>query len=199
MEMQSPSWKVLPPRVELLILLVHVDIAAAGNTAGAHATGHNGSVRGHTAADGQDALSGLHAGRYPRERSPAGPGPPSRHESAQASASSAVEDDFAAGGSGGSAQATCQWAVFSFRASVSNWGCSRVSRFRGSIMATAFFSVDHALVHQIAGDLQSSRGGTLAVTGLEHIELAVLHGELHVLHIPVVVLQQGGRPSANWS
>ena len=51
--------------------------------------------------------------------------------------------------------------------------------------------VNHALVQQVAGNLQSGLGGALAVTGLEHIELAVFNGELHVLHIPVVVFQQG--------
>ena len=38
-----------------------VVVAAAGDAAGAHATGNNGSVAGHTAADGQDALRDLHA------------------------------------------------------------------------------------------------------------------------------------------
>ena len=37
--------------------------------------------------------------------------------------------------------------------------------------------------------LQGGGGGALAVAGLEHIELAVLHGELHVLHVAVVVFQ----------
>ena len=55
----------------------------------------------------------------------------------------------------------------------------------GSLLA------DNALVHQVAGDPQSSLGGTLAVTGLQHEELAILDGELHVLHILVVVLEAG--------
>ena len=49
--------------------------------------------------------------------------------------------------------------------------------------------VDHAFVDQVAGDLQSSRSGTLTVTGLQHVQLAVLNGELHILHVAVVVLQ----------
>ena len=49
--------------------------------------------------------------------------------------------------------------------------------------------VDHALVHQVAGDFQGGSGGALAVSGLKHIQLAMLHGEFHVLHIPVVLLQ----------
>ena len=38
-----------------------VDLAAAGDAAGAHAAGNNGGVGGHAAADGQDALGGSHA------------------------------------------------------------------------------------------------------------------------------------------
>ena len=51
---------------------------------------------------------------------------------------------------------------------------------------------DHALVHQVHGDLQGGGGGALAVAGLEHVELAVFNGELHVLHVPVVVFQLVG-------
>ena len=50
--------------LEGLCLLIDLDlvvVAATGDTAGAHTTGNNGGVRGHTAADSQDALSGLHA------------------------------------------------------------------------------------------------------------------------------------------
>ena len=46
---------------ELLVLLVHVDLGAAGDAAGAHAAGDDRRVGGHAAADGQDALRGLHA------------------------------------------------------------------------------------------------------------------------------------------
>ena len=44
-------------------------------------------------------------------------------------------------------------------------------------------------LHQINCDLQRCGSSTLAVTGLKHIELAVLNGELHILHVVVVVLQ----------
>ena len=51
---------------------------------------------------------------------------------------------------------------------------------------------DHALVNEIARDLQRRLRGALAVAGLEHVELAVLDGELHVLHIFKVVLEPVG-------
>ena len=41
---------------KLLVFLVHCDIRTAGYAAGTHAAGDNGSVGGHTAADGQYTL-----------------------------------------------------------------------------------------------------------------------------------------------
>src|SRR5699024_10655208 len=46
---------------KVLCVIVDVDFAAAGNAAGTHATSNNRCVGGHAAADGQDALSNLHA------------------------------------------------------------------------------------------------------------------------------------------
>ena len=46
--------------------------------------------------------------------------------------------------------------------------------------------------HQVHGDLQRGGGGALAVARLQHIQLAVLNGELHVLHVAIVVLKLGG-------
>ena len=51
----------LAGELELLVLLIHNDVGAAGHAAGAHAAGHDGGVGGHAAADSQDALGGLHA------------------------------------------------------------------------------------------------------------------------------------------
>ena len=49
----------------------------------------------------------------------------------------------------------------------------------------------HTLVHEVAGDLERGLGRALAVAGLEHEELLVLDGELHVLHVAVVRLELG--------
>ena len=46
---------------ELLVLLVHRDLLAAGDAAGAHAAGDDGRVAGHAAADGENALRRGHA------------------------------------------------------------------------------------------------------------------------------------------
>jgi len=53
----------------------------------------------------------------------------------------------------------------------------------------SLFLGSHTLVNEIAGDLESCLSGSLTVTGLKHEELAVLDGELHVLHISVMVFK----------
>ena len=49
---------------------------------------------------------------------------------------------------------------------------------------------DQALGGHVHCDLEGRFGGALAGAGLQHPELAVLDGELHVLHVAVVALQQ---------
>ena len=61
---------------EALVLFVHLDIAAAGYAAGAHAAGHNGRMAGLAAADGQDALCCTSCPRCLRGWSPGEPGRP---------------------------------------------------------------------------------------------------------------------------
>jgi hypothetical protein len=51
----------LTGELELLVLFIHGDSGATGNTAGAHATRNNSCVGGHTAANGEDTLCSLHA------------------------------------------------------------------------------------------------------------------------------------------
>ena len=52
--------------------------------------------------------------------------------------------------------------------------------------------VDHALAHQVDGDLNGRRRAALARARLQHVELAGLDGELQVLHLAVVLLQPRG-------
>src|SRR5699024_9116879 len=51
---------LLAAQLEVTIFIVHYDVAAAGYTAGTHTTSNNCCVRGHTAANGQDALCIVH-------------------------------------------------------------------------------------------------------------------------------------------
>ena len=52
--------------------------------------------------------------------------------------------------------------------------------------------VDFTCTEKIHGDFYHSGAGTFAVTGLKHPEFAILNGELHILHILVVVFKAVG-------
>ena len=177
----------LASQLELLVLFVHLDLTAAGDAALAHAAGHNGGVRGHAAADGQDALSGLHA------LDVLGRGLQADQDDLLAPLGPSLgvlsgKDDLTRGSAGGSAQSLTHDGGLLQGHSV-KLGMQQGVQRAGLDHGNGLLLIDHTLVHQVAGDLQSGGGGALAVTGLEHEELAVLHGELHVLHVPVVVLQ----------
>ena len=51
------------------------------------------------------------------------------------------------------------------------------------------FLIYHALMEQVHGNLDHSCTRTLTVTSLEKPKLALLHGELHVLHVVIVMFQ----------
>jgi hypothetical protein len=55
-----------------------------------------------------------------------------------------------------------------------------------------FLLADESFAHHLDGDANRRRPGALAVAGLEHVELAVLDGELEVLDVAVVLLEHGG-------
>ena len=55
------------------------------------------------------------------------------------------------------------------------------------------FRRDHAFFHQVAGDVDGCFRRTLAVTGLEEIQLAFLNGKFHILHVPVMAFQFMGQ------
>ena len=173
---------------ELLVLLIHLDVAAARDTAGAHAAGHNGRVAGHAAAHGQDALGVLHAldvlGRgLQADQDHLFTGGTLLHSVLSG------EDDLAAGGAGGSSQSAGHGSgsLQGFRIEL---GMEQSVQLLGIQHQQGFLLGLHALVDQVAGNLDGGSGGALAVTGLQHVELAVLHGELHILHIVIVALQQ---------
>ena len=52
-----------------------------------------------------------------------------------------------------------------------------------------FFLGDQLFIRHVHGDFKRGRRGALAGAGLQHVELPVFDGELHVLHIAVVLLQ----------
>ena len=173
---------------ELLVLLVHGDFLAAGNAAGSHAAGDNGRVGGHSAADGENALRGLHALDILG-------GSLETHEHDLLAALLPLlgvvggEDDFAARGSRRGGQPAAHDLALLERGGVELRMEERVE-VAGLDHQHGLFLGAHALVDEIARDLKRGLGGALAVAGLEHEELLVLDGELHVLHIAVVALER---------
>ena len=55
-----------------------------------------------------------------------------------------------------------------------------------------FFLGDEAFAHHVDGDANGGEAGALAIAGLQHVELAILDGELEVLHVAVVLFQLPG-------
>ena len=53
----------------------------------------------------------------------------------------------------------------------------------------SLFLTNHTFANKIHCDLHHGSTGTFAVTGLQEPELALLYGELHILHVAVVILQ----------
>ena len=144
-------------------------------------------MRGHAAANGEDALSGLHA------LDVLGRGLQTDQDHLLAALSPFLgvlsgENDLTGGSAGRGTQSLADDGGLLQGLSV-KLGMQQGVQRAGLNHGHGLLLVDHALVHQVAGDLQSGSGSALAVTGLEHIELAVFHGELHVLHIVIMVLQ----------
>ena len=170
-------------------VLVHDQAGDTGHAAAAHAAGHDGGVRGAAAAGGQDALGDLHA----HDVLGGGLLPDQNHGAVLSGGlgvlSGEVHSAAARAGGGGHAGGHRLGVGQSLRGEV---GVQHGVEAVGLDHQQGFLLGDEALVHQIHGDLQSRAGGALAVPGLEHVQLAPLDGELHVLHVMVVVLQPGG-------
>ncbi len=71
-------------------------------------------------------------------------------------------------------------------------GNEEVVKLVGFDAEDGFFLGDEAFLDHVNGDLDGGQTGALAVAGLEHVELAVLNGELEVLHVMVVLFHAGG-------
>ena len=167
--------------------LVHLDGAAAGDTAGAHAAGDNSRVRGHAAADGQNTLRVVHAldilgGSFQTDKHDllAVLGPVGRRLGG--------EDDLAAGSARGCGEARADDLGLLQSGGVKRRVQERIEALRVD-HGDSLFLGNHTLVNEIAGDLHRGGSRALTVAGLEHVEFLVLNGELHVLHVAVMVFE----------
>ena len=174
-------------QLKFLGFLVHLDVAAAGYAAGAHTTGNNGGVRGHTAANGQNTLGGSHALDVLRR------GLQTDQNDLFAVLVPGLgilggEYHLAAGGAGRSGQALAD-GLGGLQSLGVKLGMEQSVQLLGLHAENSGVLRDLALVHQVYGDLQSGGSGSLAVSGLKHIQLAVLNGEFHILHVGIVLFQ----------
>ena len=71
----------------------------------------------------------------------------------------------------------------------SSIGCSKLIQRRRVDAHHGFGFIDQAFARHVHGHAQRRRGGALAVAGLQHVQLVLLHGELDVLHVLVVFFQ----------
>ncbi len=146
------------PKVNSLAIFVHVDVAAAGDAAGAHAAGNNGRVGGHAAADGQDALAKPACPRCPRGWSPDGPERPSRPAGLPISLASSAVKTIWPQAAPGEAASPCRRPGAAFRASSVELGMQQGIQLLGLDAQDSLLLGDHALVHQVAGDLAEQPG-----------------------------------------
>ena len=164
---------------------VDLDRRGAGDAGLAEAAGDDGRVARHAAVGGEHALGLEHAvdvvgGRLEADEDDGLAG------GALLGGRVGVEDGRADAGAGAGGQA-------------GDHRGGRVVRVDGRVQelvellgldaAHGLLLVDEALVDEVGGDLQRGGGGALAVAGLQHVELVVLNSELHILHIPVMLLE----------
>ncbi len=177
----------LASQCELLVVLVHLDVAAAGYAACTHTTSNYCCVRCHTATNCQDTLSSLHTCDILR-------GCLKSYENyllaTLCPSNSVISSEYyvTASSSGGSAE-TLTSGCCSLKSSSVELGVEQCVEVSGVDHQNSFLLCSHALINEVTSDLERSLSCSLTVTCLEHVELLVLNCELHILHISVVVLK----------
>ncbi len=168
-------------------LVVDVDGTGAADAALTHTTGNDGSVARHTAAGGEDTLCTGHAGEV------LGAGLDADHDDLVAVGAPllsilGMEHNLTAGSTraGGQTLGDDLGLAQSF---LVEYGVQQLVELLGLAAQQGGLLVDEALAHQVHGNLNHGRTGALAVTCLQEPQLALLNGELHVLHVAVVLLQ----------
>ena len=170
-----------------LRVVIHRDATGAGHAGPAHAAGDHGGVAGHAATGGQDAAGGVHAVNVFR-------GGFDAHQNDGFALGGAhfgfigAEHHRTTGGAGAGRQAFGEQIAGRFRVQC------RVQQLvqRGRINPQdGFLAVDQPFIGHIHGDAHGGGGGAFAVAGLQHVELAGLHGKLDILHVLVVAFERG--------
>ncbi len=178
----------LASQLELLIFFIHLDLAASGDTALAHTACNDRRMAGHTAANSEYALSGLHALNILRACLET-----DKNDllilCCPCFCVFRCKNDLAAGSAGRCAE-TLAHGSCCLESLCVKLRMQKGIKVSGVDHHDRLLFIDHALVNEVACDLESSLSSTLAAAALKHIELAVLDGELHILHITVMILKK---------
>ena len=171
---------------QFLLVLVDFDAAGAGHARNTHAAGDHRRVAGHAAARRQNALRHFHAVDVVRH----GFGAHQDHRRGFRRDHRLVgrEHHLSHRGAGRCRQTLGDQSQRLLRLRIEH----RVQKLIELLRIHAqhrFLLVDQAFLHHVDGDLDRRRTGALAVAGLQHEELAVLHGELEILHVAIVLFQ----------
>ena len=190
-EIQSPCLKVLPLTRSSFLRFVDDAVAGAGHAALAHAAGDDSRVRGHAAARGENAGGHFHAGDVLRC------GFAANQDDGRVGALLVMlhgifrgEDDLA-----DSRARRCRQAGgehFNLLALFHEARNQEVIQLVRLDAEDGFFLRDEAFAHHVDGDANRGQAGALAVAGLQHVELAILDGELEVLHVAIVLFHLPG-------
>jgi len=172
------------------VLEIDLEIGDADDGGLAELAGDQRRVAGAAAAAGEDAVRGEHAVHVVRLRLRAD------HDHGAAALGPAlggvgIERDAADGGSGRDVQTGGQLDRRLARGGRELRVEEHVDLL-GRDAADRFAAPDQALLGHVDRDADLGLRGALAVARLEQPELAVLDGELHVLHVAVVLLEPGG-------
>ena len=171
---------------QFLLGFVDGAVAGAGHAALAHAAGDDSGVRGHAAARGENAGGDFHAGDVLRRGFAA-------DEDDGFVGAVGVELDGVFGGEddlSDSRAGRCRQAGgedFDLLALFDEARNEEVVKLVGLDAEDGFFLGDEAFAHHVDGDADGGQAGALAVAGLQHVELAILDGELEVLHVAIVL------------
>ena len=172
-------------------LFVDVNVARAGHAALAHAAGDDRGVTGHTAARSENACRDFHAVDVFRRGFSANQDDGLSCPRARLlDGFIGSENDLADGGSRGSGQARGQH--FDLTALLIQARNQEVVELVRIDAEDGLFLGDQAFLDHLNRNSHRGQAGALAVARLQHVELAVLHGELEVLDVAIVLLQPRG-------
>ena len=176
---------------EFLAGFVDGAVAGAGHAALAHAAGNDGRVRRHAAARGENAGGNFHAADVLRR------GFAADQDDGGIVAIGVVldgvlggEDDLADRRAGRGGQAGGKH--FDLGALFIETRNQEVVELVGLDAEDGFFLGDEAFADHVDGDAYGGQAGALAVASLQHVELAILDGELEVLHIAIMLFHLPG-------